>query len=197
MAQRKLAFQVFASQIPPSTYFPADIFVVNQSPLTVLAEFAQQEMSRSPVWMAHILNRLASFSISQPCLAACFQGTENIVFSCKNTNGNAEFSGGFQFWKAGIAASKALYLVQPSHTGNLVGVDHLLQPRPHPHPVPGHVRLKVEKRQLSEDVQQRRRRRICTAFRIAAVCRKKGGGGGSRVHVRGMQAICGAFSTRY
>lgn len=114
MAQRKLAFQVFASQIPPSVYFPADTFVVNQSPLTVLAKFAQQEMSCSPVWMAHILNRLASFSISQPCLAACFQGTENIVFSCKNTNGNAEFSGGFQFLKKGWNSSEQSPLPGPA-----------------------------------------------------------------------------------
>lgn len=49
-------------------------------------------MRCSPVWMAHSLNRLASFSISQPCLAACFQGMENIVLACENTNGNIEYN---------------------------------------------------------------------------------------------------------
>lgn len=57
------------------------------SPLSAfLITFAEQDMSCSPVWMAHILNRLASFSMAQPCLAACFQGMENIVFSCKKKN---------------------------------------------------------------------------------------------------------------
>lgn len=93
IAQRKLAFHVLGSHTWPSTYFPADIEFLNWSlPCVVLAGVADRLMSCSPVWMAHNLNRLASFSISQPCLAACFQGIENVVLSCKNTNGNSQYN---------------------------------------------------------------------------------------------------------
>lgn len=171
IAQRKLAFHVFGSHVLPSTYFPADAFFMNWSPLSAfLAEFAEQVMSCSPVWMAHSLNRLASLSIAQPCLAACFQGIENIVFSCKNTNRNTKYSFSEDFsYPRRSSSERAPHLVQPSQTLNGVGVDHPLQPRPHPHPCHGHVAWKLRKGDC-----QTRSNSARSSFRITAACRKKG-----------------------
>ena len=129
------------------------------------------------MWIAHSLNRLASLSIAQPCLAACFQGIENMVLSCKKKQRQYGISED-NFLEDSRAPTRssgpAPHLVQPSQTLNGVGVDHALQPRPQPHPCHGHVRLKVQKSQMSDKKQQRRKPLICTTFRISAVCKKKG-----------------------